>query len=140
MTNYETITVEKRDKVAVLTINRPDKLNALNKNVHAEGVAALEELRKDDSVRVVVITGAGEKSFVAGADISEFAGETRVERVGRDQLVVSACRHKSAAIDHEDPIRAPDRRESVGDDDRRASSTQTVERMHEPLFGQRVQR
>lgn len=78
MSNYETITVEKRGKVAVLTINRPDKLNALNKNVHAEGVSALDELRKDDSVRVVVITGAGEKSFIAGADISEFAGQTPV--------------------------------------------------------------
>lgn len=78
MANYETISVEKRDKVAVITINRPDKLNALNKTVHAEGVAALDELRKDDSVRVVVITGAGEKSFVAGADISEFAGQTPV--------------------------------------------------------------
>ena len=78
MSNYETITVEKRGKVAILTINRPDKLNALNKAVHAEGVAALEDLRKDDSVRVLVITGAGEKSFIAGADISEFEGQTPV--------------------------------------------------------------
>lgn len=76
--SYETITVEKRGKVAVLTINRPDKLNSLNQTVHAEGVAALDDLRKDDSVRVVVITGKGEKSFIAGADISEFAGQTPV--------------------------------------------------------------
>ncbi len=66
MSNYETILVEKRGAVAVLTINRPDKLNALNSKVHSEGVAALNELRTDDEVRVVVITGAGEKSFVAG--------------------------------------------------------------------------
>lgn len=78
MSNYETITVEKRGGVAVLTINRPDKLNALNSKVHAEGVDALDALRKDDEVRVVVITGAGQKSFVAGADISEFAGQTPV--------------------------------------------------------------
>jgi enoyl-CoA hydratase len=78
MPDYQTITVEKRGRVAVLTINRPDKLNALNKTVHAEGVAALDELRGDDSVRVVVITGAGPKSFIAGADISEFAGQTPV--------------------------------------------------------------
>ena len=78
MANYETITVEKRGKVAILTINRPDKLNALNKQVHTEGVAALDELRKDESVRVLVITGAGEKSFIAGADISEFEGQTPV--------------------------------------------------------------
>ena len=78
MSNYETITVEKRDRVAILTINRPDKLNALNSKVHLEGVSALDELRADDSVRVLIITGAGEKSFVAGADISEFAGQTPV--------------------------------------------------------------
>ena len=78
MPNYETILVEKRGSVAVLTINRPDKLNALNSNVHVEGVATLDELRNDAEIRVVVITGAGEKSFVAGADISEFAGQTVV--------------------------------------------------------------
>jgi enoyl-CoA hydratase len=78
--NYETILVEKRGAVAVLTINRPEKLNALGHKVHAEGVAALEELRRDDSVRVLVITGAGEKSFIAGADISEFAGQTPVSQ------------------------------------------------------------
>ncbi len=78
MANYETITVEKRGKVAILTINRPDKLNALTKQVHAEGVAALDELKKDDGVRVLVITGAGEKSFIAGSDIGEFEGQTPV--------------------------------------------------------------
>ncbi|MGI8812836.1 MAG: enoyl-CoA hydratase/isomerase family protein [Pyrinomonadaceae bacterium] len=75
---YETITFEKRGRVAVLTINRPDKLNALNQKVHAEGVAALDELRRDGGTRVVVITGSGEKAFIAGADISEFAGQTPV--------------------------------------------------------------
>jgi len=76
--NYETILIEKRESIAVLTINRPDKLNSLNSKVHREGVAALDELRADDSVRVLVITGAGEKSFIAGADIGEFAGKTSV--------------------------------------------------------------
>ena len=80
MSNYETITVEKRGAVAVLTINRPDKLNALSSKVHAEGVAALEELKNDNSARILVITGAGEKSFIAGADISEFAGQTPVSQ------------------------------------------------------------
>ncbi len=78
MSHYETILVEKRESVAILTINRPDKLNALSSKVHQEGVDALENLRKDDEVRVLVITGAGEKSFIAGADISEFAGKTSV--------------------------------------------------------------
>ena len=78
MAIYETIAVEKRGPVAVLTINRPDKLNALNSQVHQEGVAALDEFRTDESVRVLVITGAGEKSFIAGADIGEFKGKTPV--------------------------------------------------------------
>lgn len=82
MASYETITVDVRGAVAILTINRPDKLNALNIQVHTEGVAALDELKRDDSVRVLVITGAGEKSFIAGADISEFADKTPVTQRG----------------------------------------------------------
>jgi len=78
MSNYETILVENRGGVAILTINRPDKLNALNSKVHAECVAALDDLRNNAEIRVLVITGAGEKSFVAGADISEFAGKTAI--------------------------------------------------------------
>ncbi len=75
---YQTIKVETKDAIAVITINRPDKLNALNTQVHLEGVAALDELKNDDGVRVVVFTGAGDKAFIAGADISEFAGKTSV--------------------------------------------------------------
>ena len=75
---YETITIEHRGKIAILTINRPDKLNALSSKVHLEGVSALDELRHDDSVRVVIITGSGEKAFIAGADISEFEGKTPI--------------------------------------------------------------
>jgi enoyl-CoA hydratase len=78
MTEFETIKLERHDRVAVLTINRPDKLNALNKKVHSEGMAALDELRRDAGVRVLIITGSGERSFIAGADISEFAGQTPV--------------------------------------------------------------
>ncbi len=78
MKNYETILVEKNENIAVITINRPDKMNALNSKVHEEGVAALDELRTDAEVRAVIFTGAGEKSFIAGADISEFKGNTPV--------------------------------------------------------------
>ena len=83
MSNYETITVEKRGNVAILTVNRPDKMNALNRQVHAEGVTALDEFRHDTDVHVLVITGAGEKSFIAGADISEFEGQTPVTQRDR---------------------------------------------------------
>jgi enoyl-CoA hydratase len=80
MSSYETLQLERRGRVAVITINRPQKLNALNIQTRAEGAAALDELREDESVRVVVITGAGEKAFVAGADISEFEGRTAVSQ------------------------------------------------------------
>jgi enoyl-CoA hydratase len=70
----ETILIERQGRTAVLTINRPDKLNALNEQVRDEVLTALDELAGDDSVGVVVITGAGEKAFIAGADIGEFEG------------------------------------------------------------------
>src|SRR5215210_5167634 len=76
--SYETLLVERRERVAVITINRPDKRNALNIQTREEGAAALEDLRADDEVRVVVITGAGDKAFIAGADIAEFAERTAV--------------------------------------------------------------
>jgi len=74
--SYETLLVERRERVAIITINRPGKMNALNIQTRAEGAAALEELREDESTRVVVFTGAGDKAFIAGADIAEFAGRT----------------------------------------------------------------
>src|SRR5690348_16184911 len=73
---YETLLLEKRARVAIITINRPDKRNALNIKTREEGAALLEELRDDASVGVVVFTGAGDKAFIAGADIAEFAGRT----------------------------------------------------------------
>jgi enoyl-CoA hydratase len=73
---YETLLLERRDRVAIITINRPDKRNALNIKTREEGAVLLEELRHDDSVGVVVFTGAGDKAFIAGADIAEFAGRS----------------------------------------------------------------
>ncbi len=76
--SYETLLVERRERVALITLNRPEKRNALNIKTREEGAAALDELRDDEGVRVVVITGAGDKAFIAGADIAEFAGRTAV--------------------------------------------------------------
>ena len=67
--------------VATLTINRPDKLNALNIETRSRMVQQLDELAHNDDVRVVVITGAGEKSFVAGADIGEFEGRSPIDQL-----------------------------------------------------------
>ena len=72
----QTILVEKDGRIAILTVNRPDKLNALNEQVRTDLLAALDRTAADDTVGVVVLTGAGEKSFIAGADIGEFAGRT----------------------------------------------------------------
>ncbi|GAI32717.1 unnamed protein product, partial [marine sediment metagenome] len=72
---YNTILVEKKGKVALVTLNRPDKLNAVNLEMRLEFLDLLDNLKVDDDVRVVVVTGAG-RAFCAGADISEFEKDT----------------------------------------------------------------
>jgi len=71
--NFENILLSQKEAFAIITINRPKKLNALNKATIEELHEAFQVLDKDSSVKVIVITGSGEKAFVAGADISEFA-------------------------------------------------------------------
>ena len=70
---FENILISKENSILTLTINRPEKLNALNKALIQEMHDAMKEIEKDNEVRVVVITGSGAKAFVAGADISEFS-------------------------------------------------------------------
>lgn len=70
------VRLEREGRVAILTIHRPEKLNALSQQVRDEMLAHLEALESDDGIGAVVITGAGEKSFVAGADIQEFEGRS----------------------------------------------------------------
>lgn len=74
--SYETLRLDRQGRVAIITINRPEKRNALNIKTREEGAALLDQLRTDDTVGVVVFTGAGDKAFIAGADIGEFAGRT----------------------------------------------------------------
>jgi enoyl-CoA hydratase len=76
---YENLLYEKRDGIAYITFNRPKVLNALNRKTLEELKQALVDARDDASVRVLILTGAGEKSFVAGADISELAVQEPVE-------------------------------------------------------------
>lgn len=70
---FENILTETTDKICTITINRPKQLNALNKQTIEELSAALDEAEQDDAVRVIILTGSGEKAFVAGADIKEFS-------------------------------------------------------------------
>jgi len=76
---YEMITCEVSADVATVMVNRPDKMNALNRQTIQELTACFQSLQKDDAVGVVVLTGAGEKAFVAGADIGELAEMTAGE-------------------------------------------------------------
>ncbi len=71
--NYENILVEKYGTLAMVTVNRPEKLNALNKATISELGAAIQALDFYGDIRVIILTGSGDKAFVAGADISEFA-------------------------------------------------------------------
>ncbi|HLP12629.1 MAG TPA: enoyl-CoA hydratase-related protein [Flavobacteriales bacterium] len=73
MSTYTNLLVRTENKICYITINRPDKLNALNKITIDELNKAFTNANNDAAVRVIILTGSGEKAFVAGADISEFA-------------------------------------------------------------------
>src|ERR687889_186053 len=76
---FSTLLYEVSGAIARITVNRPDKLNALNGSVIAELDLAVGEIERDPAVRGVVLTGAGPKAFVAGADIAEIAAQSPVE-------------------------------------------------------------
>jgi len=74
------VRIERDGGVAILTIDRPEKRNALSAGVREELIAALDAVREDSGVRVIVLTGAGDRAFVAGADIGEFVRRTPLEQ------------------------------------------------------------
>lgn len=76
---YENLLYDVRDQIARITFNRPNVLNALNRKTMGELGDCLNTARADDSVRVLILTGAGEKAFIAGADINELAQRTPVD-------------------------------------------------------------
>src|SRR5215470_14222352 len=92
----DNLLVERDGAVAVLTINRPTVLNALNAATLDELRRAVLDLKRDESVRAVVITGAGPKSFVAGADINELAVQTPTS--GRDHALTG--QHVFDLVEH----------------------------------------
>lgn len=86
---YQTLLTELSEGIFVITINRPDKLNALNKDVIEELGKAIDDASSNAEVKTIILTGAGEKAFVAGADISEFtsldaAGGAALAKRGQD--------------------------------------------------------
>ncbi|MBS1955687.1 MAG: enoyl-CoA hydratase/isomerase family protein [Cyanobacteria bacterium SZAS-4] len=82
---YQNITTAVEDQVGIVTLNRPKVLNALNHELMAELVKALEAFDRDDAIRVIVLTG-GERAFAAGADIKEMSDETTVTIMDKDQF------------------------------------------------------
>lgn len=82
MLEYNTLLLEKKNGIGRLTINRPKNLNALNKEVLEELTQVLKAIEKDEDIHVLIVTGAGEKAFVAGADIKEMKDKNAIE--GRD--------------------------------------------------------
>ena len=80
MTEASVVNLEMRGRVAVITIDRPEKRNALDGQVRRAFLAAVDSARRDENVRAIVLTGAGDKAFVAGADIAEFEGRSPVDQ------------------------------------------------------------
>src|SRR6266849_6909647 len=84
MSDYQHILVERNEQIGVVTLNRPKELNALNFSLVGELADALEEFDRDQTIRCIVITGAGEKAFAAGADIKEMSDKSPIDMmVGR---------------------------------------------------------
>ena len=78
---YQTILTSLSNGILTITINRPDKLNALNRDVFSELDKVTDEIQNDPEIRSAIITGAGQKAFVAGADITEFNGLNKDEAI-----------------------------------------------------------
>jgi enoyl-CoA hydratase len=76
---FKYIIYEKSEGIATITLNRPEALNAFSKEVVEEILRALEDVESDENIRVIVLTGAGEKAFSAGADIKAMAGMTALK-------------------------------------------------------------
>jgi len=89
---YKTVILEQKNGTAVLTLNRPDKLNAVNMEMRSEILGILDDLEKDPGVKVLIVTGAG-RGFCAGADINEFAESARdpelQDRVNKALMVMA---------------------------------------------------
>jgi len=84
---FNTLLVERANGIATVTLNRPKALNAINQEMTRELAQLVAELERDPAVRVVIITGAGDRAFMAGADITEFQALSAVEALGFSQRI-----------------------------------------------------
>src|SRR5690625_7683446 len=86
--NYSNLLIDLSDKIATVTLNRPKALNALNKDLLSEISSFLDEAKNNSDIRVIIFTGSGDRSFVAGADIKEFSdfngARSEERRVGKE--------------------------------------------------------
>src|SRR2546423_11908084 len=79
MSNYQYILVERDERVGIVTLNRPKELNALNTDLVGELADSMEDFDRDDEIRCIVLTGAGERAFAAGADIKEMSDKSPID-------------------------------------------------------------
>jgi enoyl-CoA hydratase/carnithine racemase len=100
----DTLLLEINDGIALVTLNRPDRLNALNFALIDRLMAALDAIETDDGVRAVILTGAGERAFSAGADIHEFQGSVRR---GRETAIRDIVRRGQAMTARLEAFRKP---------------------------------
>src|SRR5260370_27599169 len=99
--SFENLSIEREGAVAIVTVNRPAVLNALNTRTLEEVGRSILELKHDEAIRAVVLTGAGEKSFVAGADINELAVQSPTggrEHAIRGQHVLDLIEHMGKPV------------------------------------------
>ena len=104
--NSDPILVSRDGAIATVSLNNPERLNALNKAMWTRLGAVMRELSADDALRCIVIRGAGEKAFAAGADIAEFAGERADSKqakpygnlIHESMQAVARCRHPTVAM------------------------------------------
>ena len=88
---FKYIIYEKSDGIATITLNRPEALNAWSQELAAEFVAAVNDSKQDNDVKVVILTGAGEKAFSAGADIKAMIGMTALKARALSQMGGEIC-------------------------------------------------
>jgi enoyl-CoA hydratase len=96
--DFQTITLEVRDQIAWITLNRPESMNAINRQMTGELVDVCRQAEEDDAIRVAIFTGAGEKAFSAGMDLKERAGHSFSFLERRQHKVTAPIRTQARAV------------------------------------------